>query len=77
MENNNATTEKTICIRDYEKNCPQKFRAFVEKTLGYKDTSEWSYDDLADEFGYSYMRYWTDILRRAEEIPPVNSIVSG
>jgi hypothetical protein len=50
--------EKIAAVKSYQKNCPQKLRDYVVKTLGYKRCNDWPFEMLADEFGYGYIRYW-------------------
>jgi hypothetical protein len=64
MPINKATTNKAKLVKQYERNCPGKFRAYVENILGYKCCEDWDYDILADEFGYSYIMYWDNELKK-------------
>jgi hypothetical protein len=59
----NKLSPKAQAVKKYEKHCPQKLKAYVTKTLKYESCKDWSFEELADEFGIGYMMYWDEKLQ--------------
>ena len=60
-------SNKVEAVRRYEKSAPMKLKAYVVNVCGYKSCESWSFEELADEFGFGYMLYMEEERKKLME----------